>query len=85
MLEVGLLLLDGLGEQAAVQVEADGGHVTRLLAAQDVAGATDFEVRQRDLEPGTQLRGVEDRLQALASLVGEPLAAPVEQVGVGAP
>ena len=41
--------------------------------------------RQCDLEPGAELRGVEDRLEPLARLVGEPLAAPVEQVRVRAP
>ena len=37
--------------------------------AEDVAGAADLEVRQRDLEAGAQLRRVEDRLQPLAGLV----------------
>jgi len=36
--------------------------VTVLLRAQDVARATDLEVGQRDLEAGTQLTRVEDRL-----------------------
>ena len=45
----------------------------------------DLEIGQRDLEPGAQLGGVEDRLQSLAGLVAQPLAAAVEQIGVGAP
>ena len=80
-----LLLLDRLGQQPRVEVEADRGHVPRLLAAEDVAGAADLEVGQRDLEAGAQLRGVEDRLEPLARLVAQPLAPPIEQVGVGAP
>ena len=78
-----LALLDRLGEQPRVEVEADGGHVPRLLAAQDVARAADLEVGQRDLEPGTQLRRVEDRLEPLPRLLAHPLAPPVEEVGVG--
>ena len=81
----GLLLLDRLGEHPRVQVEADRGHVPRLLAAEDVAGAADLEVGQRDLEPGAELGGVEDRLEPLARLVRQPLAAPVQQVGVRPP
>ena len=80
-----LLLLDGLGEHPRVQVEADRRHVPGLLAAEDVAGAADLEVGQGDLEAGAQLRGVEDRLEPLARLVGQPLAAAVQQVGVGPP
>ena len=66
MLEDGLLLLDRLGQQARVEVEADRGHVAVLLRAEDVAGAADLEVGQRDLEAGAQLGRVEDRLQPLA-------------------
>ena len=57
--------------------------MTGLLGAQDVAGAADLQVRQGDLEARAQLRRVEDRLQPLARLVAEPLAAAVEQVRVG--
>ena len=56
-----------------------------LLAAEDVAGAADLEVGQGDLEAGAELRGVEDRLEALAGLLAHPLAAAVEQVRVRAP
>ena len=80
-----LALLDGLGEEARVQVEADRRHVARLLAAEDVARAADLEVGERDLEPGTELRRVEDRLEPLPGLLAHPLAAAVEQVGVGPP
>jgi hypothetical protein len=34
-----------------VEVEADGGDVPRLLAAEQVAGAADLEVAHCDLEP----------------------------------
>ena len=78
-------LLDGLGQQPRVQVEPDRRHVAGLLAAEDVAGAADLEVGERDLEPGAQLRRVEDRLEPLARLLAHPLAAAVQQVGVGAP
>jgi hypothetical protein len=48
--------------------------VARLLAAEDVAGAADLEVGERDLEPGAQLRRVEDRLEPLPGLLAHPLA-----------
>ena len=40
----------------------------------------DLEIRQRDLEAGAQLRGVEDRLQPLACVLAHPLAPAVQQV-----
>jgi hypothetical protein len=80
-----LLLLDGLGEHPAVEVEPDRRHMPGLLGTEDVARAPDLEVGERDLEPGAELGRVEDRLEALAGFVGEALAPPVEQVGVGAP
>src|SRR5207249_7262676 len=80
-----LALLNGLGEQPRVQVEPNRGHVARLLPAEDVAGTADLEVRQRDLEAGTELRGVEDGLEALPGLFTHPLTTPVQQVRVRAP
>src|SRR5437773_975963 len=54
----------------------------RLLAAQDVAGPADLEVREGDLEAGPELRGIEDRLEALAGVLAHPLAPAVEQICV---
>ena len=42
---------DGLGQQLAVQLEADGGDVARLLVAEQVAGAAQLEVAHRDAKP----------------------------------
>ena len=84
-LPAGLALLDRVGQQARVEIEPDRGHVAGLLAAEDVPGAADLEVGQRDLEAGAELRRVEDRLEPLARLVAQPLAAAVEQVRVGPP
>ena len=61
---------------------AGGGRATR---AQDVAGAADLQVRQRDLEPGAKLGRVEDRLQALPGNFAQLAALAVQQVGVCAP
>ena len=60
------LLLEGphgVFEQLAVQFVADGGDVAALLRAEDIAGATDLQVAQSDLEPGPQLGELLDRLQ----------------------
>ena len=82
VLPVCLLLLDGIGEEPGVEVESDRRHVARLLAPEDVAGSADLEVRERDLEARPELRCVEDRLESLSSLVGEPLAAPIEEIRI---
>ena len=85
LLSPGLALLDRLGQQAGVQIEPDGRHVPGLLATQDVPGAADLQVGQRDLEAGAKLGRVEDRLEALAGLVRETLPTAIQQVGVGPP
>src|SRR4051794_27731100 len=55
-----------------------------LLGAENVAGATDLEVGQRDLETGAQLGRVEDRLQPLPSDIRQLAALAVEEVRVRA-
>ena len=54
-LDAGLLLLHGLGQHARVEIEADRGHVPVLFGAEDVAGAADLEIRQRDLEAAVEI------------------------------
>ena len=76
--------LHRLRQQAAVEAEAHGGHVAALLGAQQVAGAADLQVAQGYLEPRSQLRRLEDRLQPLLGLLRQPALAVVHQVGVGA-
>jgi len=48
-------LRDGLVEELRVHLEADGGHVSRLLVTEQVAGAADLEVAHGDLEARAQL------------------------------
>ena len=43
--------VDGALEELAVEVEADGGDLARLLRAEDVAGAADLEVAHGDFHP----------------------------------
>ena len=76
--------LDRIAEQLHVQVEADGADVAALLGAEQVAGAADLEVAQRDLEAGAQLRRLEDRLQPLLRDLAQRPVLLVQQVGVGA-
>ena len=47
---------DGLGEQVAVELEADGGDVPRLLVAEQAAGAAQLEIAQRDAIPRARAR-----------------------------
>src|SRR4030043_648834 len=61
----GLQALDGVGEEAGVEVEADGPDMPALLRAQEVAGAPYLQVAQGDLEARPQLRRLEDGLEAL--------------------
>ena len=64
-------LADRFGHHLDVEVEADRGDVTRLLGAEQVAGAADLEVAHRDLEPRTEIGELADRLQPLVRLFGE--------------
>ena len=57
----------------------------RLLAAKDVAGAAELEVGQGVLEPGPELRRVEDRLEPFPGLLAHSLAAAIQEISVGAP
>ena len=59
------LLQDGLLEQLQVHVVAHGHHVARLLGAQQVARAADFQIAHGDLEAGAELGKVPDGGQAL--------------------
>ena len=59
-----LQLPDRLGDDLAVEVEADGGDVAGLLGAEQVAGAADLEVAHGDLETRAQVGGLADRLAA---------------------
>ena len=77
-------LADGLGDHLAVEVEPDGGDVTRLLAAEQVSGTPDLEVAHRDLEAGPEVGELADRLQALVRLLGEHAVGWVEEVRVRA-
>ncbi len=58
--------------------------MTRLLVAEQVAGAADLEVAHRDLEACAELRVVGQRAQPLGRLLGQRSGARVEQVGVRA-
>ena len=79
-----LELADRLGHELAVEVEADGRDVARLLAAEQVARAADLEVAHRDLEPGAEVGELADRAQALVRLLGERAVRWVQQVRVRA-
>ncbi len=77
-----LHLGDGFGDHLAVQVVADGGDVSRLRFAEEVAGAADLEVAHRDLETRAQFGRFADRAQAFVCLLGEHHVAGMEEVGV---
>ena len=77
-------LADRFGDHLDVEVEADRGDVTRLLGAEQVARAADLEVAHRDLEAGTEVGELADRLQALVRLLGERTIARIQEVRVRA-
>ena len=62
---------DGLGEQVAVELEADGGDVPRLLVAEQAAGAAQLEIAQRDAVARAELRVVGQRREARPCLLRE--------------
>ena len=57
--------------------------MARLVAAEQVARAADLEVAHRDLEPGTELGLLADRLQPLVRLLGDGPVGREEEVRVG--
>src|SRR5262245_52394790 len=61
------LLRDRLREQAAVEVVPDRRDVARLLLAEQVAGAADLQVADRDVEAGAEVREPFERAQPLQS------------------
>ena len=73
----------GLVEHLDVELEAERRDVTRLLGAEQVAGAADLEVAHRDLEAGAELGVVGERRQARARLRRQLARVGVEEVGVG--
>ncbi len=52
-------------QKLAIHLVADRGDVARLLGAEDVARAANFQVAHRDLEAGAEMAVFLDRLQSL--------------------
>ncbi len=75
--------LDRLGDELAVQVEADRGDVPALRAAEQVARTADLEVAHRELEARAEVGELADRLEPLVRLLAQHPVGRVEQVGVG--
>ena len=61
-----LQFVNGFFEQPDVRVEAHGLDVTVLLAAQQIAGAAQFEIERGDLEARAQIAEFFQRGQTLA-------------------
>ncbi len=66
-----LQLAHRLFQQPNVHVEADRVDVAVLLAAQQIAGAAQFQIERRDLEAGAQIAELLERRQALAGDFGQ--------------
>ena len=79
-----LQFADGFVEQADVGVEADRVDVAVLLAAQQVAGAAQFQIERGDLEAGAQVAEFLEGGQALAGDLGQLGVGRDQQVGIGA-
>ncbi len=78
-----LHLHDGVGEQARVEVEADGVDEAGLLRAEQVARAANLQVLHGDAEARAKLGRLEDGAQPLLGDGGELVILGVEEVGVG--
>jgi hypothetical protein len=63
-----LELRDRLREHLDVELEPEGGDVTRLLRSEQIAGAANLEIPHRDLEARAELGVVGQRGQARAGL-----------------
>src|SRR4029434_8865586 len=77
-------LLDGAFEHLRVQVEADGVDVARLLAAEQIARAAQFQVERGYAEARAQVREFAYRGQPLPRDRRQLLVGRDEQVGVSA-
>ena len=80
-----LQLVDGLFHHLGVELEAHRGDLAGLLPAQEVAGAADLQVVERQLEAAPQLVQLLQRPQPLLRVLGHGAAGGQQQVGVGAP
>src|SRR5688572_13718173 len=70
-------------QHVVVELEADFGHLARLLLAEHFAGAADLEIVHREIEAGAQVLHHLDRLEALACLRGQRLLGRRQQVRIG--
>src|SRR4051794_25214985 len=75
-----LHLADGLLEHLRVHLEADGGDLAGLLAAEDVARAADLEVLGGDAEAGAEVGELLDGGQALACVRAQHAVAGDEKI-----
>ena len=73
---------DRLGQQIAVELEADGGDVARLLVAEQAAGTAQLEVAQGDAVARAELGVVGERREARSRLLRELAAVRIHEVGV---
>ena len=64
--------LDGLLDHLHVEIQSDGGDMSRLLFAEEVAGAADFHIGRRDAESRAQFGKLLNGRQALLRVVAQP-------------
>ncbi len=76
--------MHGFFEEADVHIEADGGDVAVLLAAQDVAGSAEFEIEGGDFEASAEVAEFFQSGEALAGDFAEFGVCGNEEIGVGA-
>ena len=77
-----LQLAHRLADHPHVEVEPDPGDVPGLLAAEQVPGAADLQVLQRDVHAGADLGVLRHRGQPLVRGLGQRLLRRVEEVRV---
>ena len=75
--------VDGALEELAIEVEADGGDLARLLDAEDVAGAPDLEVAHGDFHAAAVTTRFNKGVESLLGELGEADVLGDEKIGVG--
>ena len=70
-------------EQFEIHIVADRQHVPRLLRAQQIARAANFEVAHRNFESRAKLRVLTDGFESLFCDFGQNLSTPEGQIRVG--
>ena len=82
----GALLLEGVDrpfEEFAIEMETDGGDLSRLLDAEDIAGAADLKIPHGDLHPAAVAARFDEGVEPFARRFWEADVFGDQEIGIG--